>query len=73
MNKSFVSMTILSAIAADRLWIIFVQVHWLSVGIPFSVEFRFGPTYAKFHISGPLSPIAKDFAAKAFRWFLLVF
>ena len=66
-------MTILSAIAANQLRIILVQVHWLSVGIPLSVEFRFGPTYEKFHFSGPLSLTAKGFAAKAFRCFLLVF
>ena len=36
-------MTILSAIAANQLRILLVHDHWLSVGIPLSVEFRLGP------------------------------
>ena len=66
-------MAILSSIAENQLRILLVHGHWLSVGIALSAEFRFGPTYEKFQFSGPLSPIAKGFAAKAFRCFLLFF
>lgn len=63
-------MTILSAIATNQLRNLLVQVHWLSVEIPLSVESRQGPPMHDPIFSGSPRPIIKGFTAKAFRCFL---